>query len=78
MRETKVSLPELGLVAMTRIILGVGIGLLISRRMDDRESKSVGLALTVVGALSTIPIALEIFGGNRLSEEKPSDEASAA
>jgi len=47
--------PEIGLFAATRVALGVGIGLLISRRLRRDESRAAGLALTVMGALTTIP-----------------------
>jgi hypothetical protein len=76
MRETKISLPELGLVASTRVILGIGIGLLISRQINERERRAVGLALTLVGALSTIPIALEVLSSDRRIEKKPSGKVA--
>ena len=61
MRETRVSLPELGLIAMTRAALGVGIGLLVSERMGGQVRRGVGWALVVTGALSTIPLVADLF-----------------
>ena len=68
MRETRVSLPELGLVAMTRAALGVGIGLLLSERIGESARRAVGWALVLSGALVTIPLALEVLHKGRISE----------
>jgi hypothetical protein len=62
MRERRVTLPELTLVAGTRVLLGLGIGLLIADSFKLDERKAVGWTLVLVGALSTIPLALEVLG----------------
>ncbi len=49
---------EIGLFAATRVALGIGIGLLISRRLGRNESKAAGLALTALGGLTTIPFVV--------------------
>jgi hypothetical protein len=67
MRETRLSLPELGLVAGTRAVLGVGLGLLLANRLSADQRKAVGWALFLVGAATTIPLALEVLGGGRMS-----------
>lgn len=67
MRETRVSLPELGLIAMTRTALGIGLGLLLSERIGRKPRRAVGWALVVSGALLTIPLAGEIFQKARIS-----------
>ena len=64
MREQSVSLPELALIAGTRVVLGVGIGFLIAGRLTDDQRRAVGLALLAVGVVSTIPLAIEVFGKN--------------
>lgn len=46
----------------TRIALGAGIGMLISSRLTKDAIKAAGLALTVVGGLTTIPLAILIMG----------------
>ena len=66
-RETTISLPELSLVAGSRMIMGSGIGLLMADRLDRDQRKAVGWTLAIVGALITIPIAIEVLGGRRLS-----------
>jgi len=54
------ALPEIGLIAMTRGALGMGIGLLLSTGLEKDERRSAGLALLAVGVLTTIPILLRL------------------
>jgi len=65
-----VTIPELALVAGTRGMLGAGIGLLAADKLPDRERRAVGLTLLLVGLVTTIPLALEIFR-KRTEEESP-------
>jgi hypothetical protein len=67
MREFRVSFPELVLIAATRGMLGVGIGLLLSGRLGRERRVATGITLAAVGALATIPLALEVFGKGRLA-----------
>ena len=67
MRETQITLPELALVAGTRAALGAGVGLLLANRLSDEQRRAVGWTLVLFGALSTIPLAFEVFGGPRFS-----------
>jgi hypothetical protein len=62
MYETKITLPELGLVGGTRAVLGLGRGLLLAGRLSDDQRRAVGWSLFLVGALSTIPLAIEVLG----------------
>jgi hypothetical protein len=66
MRETRISLPELILVAGTRAMLGAGLGLLLGDRLSQEQRKAIGWTLFLVGALSTVPLGFEIFGGQRV------------
>jgi len=68
-RETTISLPELGMVAGTRIALGAGIGLLLAGRLNDDQRKAVGFTLLLVGLVSTIPLGIEVFIGGRLPKQ---------
>ena len=61
LRERKVTVPELMLIAGTRLALGVGVGLLLGGRLNKDKRKGAGLALLLVGALTTVPLALEIL-----------------
>ena len=62
MIERNVTLPEMILWTGTRIALGAGIGMLISRRLSKDAMKAAGLALIVVGGVTTIPLAIIIMG----------------
>jgi hypothetical protein len=68
MRETRVTFPELALIAGTRGILGAGIGLLLADRLHESQRKAVGWTLLLVGALTTIPLAFEVFGAGGSSD----------
>jgi hypothetical protein len=62
MIEKNVTLPEMILWTGTRVALGVGVGMLISRRLSKDAMKAAGLALAIVGGLTTIPLAISILG----------------
>jgi hypothetical protein len=67
MREIEIPIPEIGLIAITRAALGVGIGLLLADQLTCQQRKAAGLALVAVGALTTIPLAIDVFGRRRLA-----------
>jgi hypothetical protein len=60
--KTEISLPDLGLVAMTRGMLGIGIGLLAANKLNGAR-KPVGLALVAVGLATTVPLLLDVLAG---------------
>jgi hypothetical protein len=62
MRTTTVTLPELALVAATRGMAGAGAGLLVADRIGAKKRKTMGWTLFLIGVLSTIPLALQVFG----------------
>jgi hypothetical protein len=66
MITTELRLPELGLVAGTRGLLGAGIGLLIAGRLSDARRKDIGWTLVAIGVLTTLPLALMVFDRNRM------------
>jgi hypothetical protein len=57
LKERGLTIPEIMLIAGTRAALGVGIGLLISDRLNEDQRKAAGWALLAVGILTTFPIA---------------------
>lgn len=65
MTERRLSIPELILIAGTRVVLGAGLGLLLSTRLNNDQRKAAGLALALVGGLTTIPLAWTIVGQGR-------------
>ncbi|HSS29916.1 MAG TPA: hypothetical protein VLL06_02750 [Nitrospiraceae bacterium] len=60
--KATMSVPELALIAGTRAILGVGLGLLLADRLNLDQRKAVGWTMFAIGAISTIPLGFEIFG----------------
>ena len=62
MMERKLTVVEIILIAGTRVALGAGIGLLLSSRLNNDQRKAAGLALALVGGLTTIPLALGVIG----------------
>jgi hypothetical protein len=65
MRKVELPIPELGLIAATRGMLGAGIGLLVAGRMSDERRLVVGRILVAIGALSTIPLAIDVLSRRR-------------
>jgi hypothetical protein len=59
-KRISLALPEIGLIAMTRGALGVGIGLLLANGLEKDEQRSAALSLLAVGVLTTIPIVLRL------------------
>ena len=54
--------PEFAFIVATRGMLGAGIGLLVSQRLNEVQRRSVGLALLAIGLVTTIPAAAAVFG----------------
>ena len=61
MRKALLPLPEIALIAGTRGLLGAGVGLLLAPKLSNEKRKAVGWTLLVGGALSTIPLAIDLF-----------------
>lgn len=70
MREHRVTLPEIALIGGTRVMIGLGVGLLIADRLDADQRRTLGLPLLAVGALSTIPLALRVLRDHRRDRER--------
>ena len=62
MKERKLTLPEIGLIASTRGMLGAGIGLLLADKLSDDQRRAIGWTLLLVGAVTTIPLVMHVFG----------------
>ena len=60
--ERGFTVPEIMLLAGTRVALGVGVGLLLSDRLNEDQRKAAGWALLAVGVLTTIPIVRGVLG----------------
>ena len=67
MREVQFTLPELTLLVGTRAALGAGLGLLLADCLPTSQRKAVGWTLLLLGVVTTVPFALEVFGKLRPS-----------
>jgi len=61
MKKSALTLPEIILIAGTRVMAGVGIGLLLADIVKEEKRRKIGWRLFLVGAVSTIPLALDVF-----------------
>jgi len=61
MMTRNVSVPELGLIAGTRMALGAGLGLLLADHLKPEQKRAVGWTLLAVGILSTFPLAADVI-----------------
>ena len=69
MKTYAVTVPEIAIVAATRGVAGAGIGLLVADFLRPDTRRTLGWTLLTIGALSTIPIAMALFGKRDAEEE---------
>jgi len=60
-KTSELTLPEVGLIAATRGMLGAGIALLLADRLNKNQRKAIGWTLFLMGAASTIPLAIDVL-----------------
>ena len=65
MKKAELTLPEIALIGGTRGMLGAGIGLLLAERLDHSQRRAIGWTLFLVGAITTIPLVMEVLGSRR-------------
>ena len=70
MSERGFTIPEIMLIAGTRVALGAGLGLLIASKLSSDTRKGAGWALLAVGALSTIPLVVDVVSKSQLAEKR--------
>jgi hypothetical protein len=68
LKERGLTIPEIILIAGTRVAFGVGLGLLVADRLNKDQRKGAGWALLGVGVLTTIPIVRGVLGKPVLRE----------
>ncbi len=61
MKQINLPLPEIPVLAGTRAMLGAGLALLFADKLPHDARKKIAWALFLVGALTTIPLARDIF-----------------
>jgi hypothetical protein len=62
MEKPDITLPDLALIVGTRGMLAAGLALLLADKLPRDQQKAIGWTLTVIGAVTTIPIAFKLFG----------------
>ena len=71
MREATIRLRDLGLIAGTRVALGIGIGMVLADRVSQEQRKAIGWALVAFGILATVPLARKVLSNVRTGETTP-------
>ncbi len=61
MKKSALTMPEIMLIAGTRVMLGVGAGILFADVIKEDKRKMLGWKLFLVGAISTIPLVLDVL-----------------
>jgi hypothetical protein len=70
MWEKSFTIPEIILIAGTRVALGAGLGLLIAGKLSSDARKGAGWPLLAVGALTSIPLVVGVASKPRLAEKR--------
>ena len=72
MSHVMLTVRQLAFIAGTRGMLGAGVGLLLSERLPAPKRRKVGLALLLLGVVTTIPAARLVLGSrSSISHELP-------
>jgi len=66
MRERVLTIPEIALIAGTRVALGAGLGLLLADKLNENSRKGAAWALLIVGALTTVPLVVDVVTKGQL------------
>jgi hypothetical protein len=61
MKRIELPLPELFGIAATRGMLGAGLALLVGEHLDPHQRRLIGVILTTIGVLSTVPFAYDVL-----------------
>jgi len=61
MKTSALTIPEIGIIAGTRLVCGAGVALLLADKLDTKRRKKLGWARFLIGVISTIPLAIDVF-----------------
>jgi hypothetical protein len=70
MKKVELAVPEIGLIAVTRGLLGAGIGFLLADRMDAPTRRALGWTLFSIGAVSTVPLIANVVSKRKENARK--------
>ena len=59
-KRVELPVPEIGILAVTRAMLGAGVGLMVAEKLSERQRRVIGRTLFLIGLLSTIPLVKDI------------------
>jgi presenilin-like A22 family membrane protease len=68
MNTRTVTVAELGLIAVTRMALGAGLGLLLGDRLASSQRRAAGWPLLALGVITTFPLVGQVMFRDRRPE----------
>ncbi len=74
MKQANLPLPELGLIAATRGMLGAGAALLLAEKIPIEKRRKIGTLLLAVGIVSTIPLVMDVVRRSRITTAWPVED----
>ena len=75
MKRTPLSIPEIALIGGTRAALGAGLALILGDRLSRDQRHAIGWALFGVGAVTTVPILIQVLRSQTDREERSETRA---
>ena len=75
MKTHALTFPQISMLVGTRAMLGGGIALLLAEKLSHEQRQAIGWTLVAVGALTTIPLALQVLGTGKASASTAPGEA---
>jgi hypothetical protein len=73
--QVQLPIPEIGAIAATRGMLGAGVALLLADKLPPDRKKKVGWTLFLIGALTTIPLVMDV-AHKRIPSQKAEDQTA--
>ena len=70
MERKSLSVPELAIIGGTRAMVGAGAALLLAEYLSRDQRRAVGWTLLGIGAISSIPIAFQLFGSSATRDHR--------
>jgi len=67
--RTVLAVPQVALIAVTRGLAGLGVGLLIADRLTSEQRSRFGWGLLALGAATTLPLLASVIR-NRVVEDE--------
>ena len=76
MIKSNLTLGQLAVIAGTRGMLGVGLGLLLADKLAPERRKGIGAVLVAAGVFSTLPLAIMVASRRETSGSDEDGDAS--